>query len=239
METLQASLFALQDVDLAIDDLREKMLQSRQQLDNFKANTKRRQDEIKIVDDRLKSRQVEAKRVEGLIESCSQKKKQIEQKIQRVSSPRELEALQHEIENLIKQVGEHEEKLLLVYDEVETLQKDSATRATDLKNRSDELPKREARHVETLKTLEAQIAEQSEERTVLTGDLDRTVLGRYEGARKKHGGKVLFAIEENSCGGCGMPQIGFEWGRLRQNPGIAYECSECGRVLVYTGEAAG
>jgi predicted nucleic acid-binding Zn-ribbon protein len=236
----QERLSELHSLDLHLSDLRSKITEAKRRVENFQQSILRRDQTRQKIASELKASQVESKGLELQIESANEKKKSLEGKLQKVIKPHEIEALQHEIQNLVNDVGTKELTLLEKYELQEKTQASMSAEEAEIKKRTAELPKLKAQVAAQIKDLETQLETNQKARDMIVTTVEPAMASRYANVRKRYPeGIVLFEILENNCGGCGFPAAGFEWNKLRQNPGNAYECSNCGRLLVYVGERLG
>jgi len=232
----QEQLSRLHALDLELDDLKRRVDAEHQRTVQFRNNLTLR---IKDRDQRrecLKTLQVEVRKLELSIEETKTRQHSLEQKILRVVNARELEALTREIAGLKTEIESLEERLLAKYEAVEQHEANLAGKEKTIRDYEGGLVKL----AEEVKTRVSSLEEQVSVTATVRGEVAKNVmsdlLSRYEKARERHGGQVLFEVRENGCEGCGLVVPGFEWNRFKQNPGTPYECSNCGRLLVYVGE---
>ncbi|MBI4863461.1 MAG: hypothetical protein HY815_24830 [Candidatus Riflebacteria bacterium] len=233
----QEKLFELHSLDLTLLDLDRQTAAQKKRLVTHRENTLLRQKRRDQLKDQHKTLQVEVKQLELSIEQAKQRKSALGHKVERVINVRELEALTKEITGLGVEIEAREETLLGLYERSEKLDQELASLEADLQRRGGELSRLEVDVAAQVKLLAETAATARQARTLVEAQVEPALLARYSRARTKYEGAVLFAIRDNSCEGCGLSAPGYEWNRIRQNPGNVYDCSNCGRLLVYVGEA--
>lgn len=232
----QPALFQLHELDLSLSDIKKKTAEEKARVENFANSIKSRSREREKQDHTLKAAQVVAKTMELELEDLTAKKAKKEKQVLMVVNPRELDAINSEIARLSELIPAKEGELLEVYDRVEKAQAALHVTDEDLRKRAAHVPKLKADVEARLKALSEQLRQTVETRAQVEPAVDAAVLAKYAKAREQHDLPLLFEITENACGGCGLPRADYEWNKLRSNPGNVYECSDCQRLNVYTGD---
>jgi predicted nucleic acid-binding Zn-ribbon protein len=150
-----------------------------------------------------------------------------------VTSPRELQAMQADVESLKRHRSTVEDQLLEAMGDAEPLQEE----ATKLLDRRHGL---EA-EVEELKSavdvasggIGSDLAVEEEARDKLAAGLPPQLLSLYESLRKKLGGVGAARLEGGACGGCHMTLPAVELDAIKhQAAEVVVRCDQCGRILV-------
>lgn len=149
-----------------------------------------------------------------------------------VKTNEEYTAMLKEIANLEKAIGDDEEKILMLMDEMEGAQKETAA-ATEA------LQQERAKRVDERKTLESRSAHLATEVDQLTREKPRllseitpALLKRYERVADRFGDRAVTRVDHEHCGVCGTqvpPQVAVE---VRKNDQFI-TCPACGRILVH------
>ncbi|MGH9021647.1 MAG: zinc ribbon domain-containing protein [Acidimicrobiia bacterium] len=150
-----------------------------------------------------------------------------------VSSPRELQALQADADQLRRQRRDHEDRELEVMEAREDLDR----RVAVLEERRQELEGEASRLggviADAERTIDAEIAAASEERRMLAEGLEATLLSLYEATRVANRGVGAARLEGGKCQGCHLALAATEVDRIRQLPrDILARCEHCGTILV-------
>jgi predicted nucleic acid-binding Zn-ribbon protein len=155
-----------------------------------------------------------------------------------VSDPKQLQAIQHEIETLDRRISDLEDEDLAVMERLEEAQQ-------LLDQLTAELAAVEADGAEALKARDAATAEISErendaraERDTLAGQIPADLLALYERLRAQLGGVGAGALRQGRCGGCQLAVGSADLARIKSAPDDeVLRCEECNRIMVRTDES--
>lgn len=182
----------------------------------------------------LVNAEIELKDSELNLKSIDEKRAATEKKLYGggIMSVKEATSLEHEVEHLKNQQGQLDERVLELYDTVESLRaKSKAAKAVvdDLDRRIGEALEKEAAE---RKRLEAAIARLEPRRAeAAAGITDKQLLSRYEAIRKRTGSSGMARIVDHKCEGCHVAVTSFTARNLFEDKGIEY-CENCGRILM-------
>ena len=155
-----------------------------------------------------------------------------------VSSPKELESLQHEIATLGRRQGDLEEIVLDVMERLESAQSRHAELAAQLEAAQAEQTEVTARRDTTVAEIDAQVETLTAQRATQAGGLDAALVELYEKIRAQQAGIGAAELRQRRCGGCRLELNNVEIGRLRDaEPDEVHRCEECRRILVRTTES--
>jgi uncharacterized protein len=155
-----------------------------------------------------------------------------------VSSPRELENLQSEIESLIRRQSDLEEIVLDVMERQEGAQE---RREAALSEREEIAANREvvtARRDAALGEIGEQSGKAGDRRAAVAGEEPQDLLDLYERMRVQHGGVGAAALRGGRCEGCHLSLNTVDLNSMRAaDPDEVLRCEECRRILVRTPES--
>ena len=155
-----------------------------------------------------------------------------------VSSPRELENLQSEIESLVRRQSDLEEIVLDVMERREGVQE---RREAALSEREEIAASREsvtARRDAALGEIGEQADKASTQRAAVAGEEPQDLLDLYERMRVQHGGVGAAALRRGRCEGCHLSLNTVDLNSIRAaDPDEVLRCEECRRILVRTPES--
>jgi predicted nucleic acid-binding Zn-ribbon protein len=155
-----------------------------------------------------------------------------------VSSPRELENLQSEIESLIRRQSDLEEIVLDVMERREGVQE---RREAALSEREEIAANREvvtARRDAALGEIGEQAGKAGDRRAAAAGEEPQGLLDLYERMRVQHGGVGAAALRGGRCEGCHLSLNTVDLNTIRAaDPDEVLRCEECRRILVRTPES--
>ncbi len=155
-----------------------------------------------------------------------------------VSSAKELESLQGEIQSLLRRQGDLEEVVLELMERRESLE----TRRDSLTKTRDELASSAAavtaRRDAALGEIDEQAAKASASRASLAAEESTELLALYDKLRQQHGGLGAAALRHGRCQGCNLSLNSSDLAVIRAAaPDEVLRCEECRRILVRTPES--
>ena len=155
-----------------------------------------------------------------------------------VSSPRELENLQSEIESLLRRQSDLEDVELDVMERLEAaqsrLKEGGAERATVATDAAAVTGRRDV----ALAELAEQTAKASDRRAAVVAQQPADLLDLYDRLRAQHGGVGAAALRRGQCQGCHLSLNTVDLNAIRAaDPDDVLRCEECRRILVRTDES--
>ncbi|MEA2446711.1 MAG: uncharacterized protein QOK47_348 [Actinomycetota bacterium] len=175
----------------------------------------------------------EVARVEGEIELIDQKIQREEQRMYsgQVSNPKELGALQAEVESFKKKKSGFEDselEAMVARDQADATVNNLSAERDQASTESVELS---AKVDELTKDITGQLEEHEKARSEIAATVPDEVLALYEKIREQKGGVGAAALEQGTCQGCHTALPAREVERLRAAGGIQ-RCDNCRRILV-------
>lgn len=224
-------LYELQKIDLEIDKARKAM----QSLDggaSVAAEVAKAQKELDARETELRKARAELRDLELALSSAEEKRKTYKTRLEsgRVTSHREQEAIQREIEVLNRQIGEIEEKAILLMDQIEPLEakaQESRQLVASLQTRLAEV---QNRHAQERERLTARLKELESARTAAAASVPEELMEKYNSVRRRFGTVAVALVEGNTCTACRISISVFLLRQLRDTDGI-FTCDNCGRIL--------
>ena len=229
-------LLTLQETDSAIDRLtaRKQILESGAELAQARAEAdaaEGRLGEIRLSLDELSRDQ---SRLEHEIDSHTQKAQAEERRLYdgSIANAKELESLQHEVENLRRRRGGREDELLALMEQREALEADAAA-AEGVSTELRELAERAAGSAASeLAQVEADLEARRAERDRTASTIDPELLELYDDLRRQKKGVGAAALVDGVCQACHEQLSSMELDRLKRTDGIR-RCEHCRRILVF------
>jgi uncharacterized protein len=228
-----AALYALQQIDSAIDILKKQYAQldsGKAEITAFQAAQAGRKEadaalhvaKAAVTDTELEQKSVEEKRGEYETKLYSGK----------VTNPKELQAIQDEVDMLARNRDRLGEKLKSLLEEMEDTRARQADAARALKEADAAAKSVKAAYKQNSENIVAQARLLMSQRAAAAKEVAPALLTRYETIRTNKGGLAIVAVEDsNSCGGCKMG-ISFSTVKRLQAGGDVETCDNCGRILV-------
>ncbi|MET0628903.1 MAG: C4-type zinc ribbon domain-containing protein [Acidimicrobiia bacterium] len=177
-------------------------------------------DETKF-DDEARSLEAKAKEVEARMYSGE------------ISSPRELQAMQADVEQLQRHQRDVENRELEVMEQREPLDAELATLAERQTAVAAELAELGASLADAERVIDAEMEVERDARGALTVDLDPNLVAAYERRRDTVQGVGVARLVGTTCQGCHLSIPAIEAEQIKKAPegSIAY-CDNCGCILV-------
>ncbi len=149
-----------------------------------------------------------------------------------VTSPRELVALQDDIDALHRRQRSLEDDDLELMEAIEPLVGELEVHDARLAELAAERTRLEAALAEAAAGIDAELAAAEARRTELAAAVDPEALADYDRLRAQQGGIAIARLEGGTCGGCHLQLSAVEVDRIRRlDPAERTLCEECGRLL--------
>jgi uncharacterized protein len=235
MNTTQvpAVLYQLQLVDLELDRVAADKqtiatsLQGSSKLRKLRA-------EYEIAQQQLLSGQQAQKEAEWSLDDVNQRLALNERRLYSglIQNGKELQVLQHELQNLRAQGNRQEESLLEVMDTTEALVETEKQKIAALKQAEEDWKQETIAFQARQEQAEIRGLELREKRQKLAATLGETLLKRYETMRRTKQGRAVSKVDQNSCQWCRVILTPSELQLVRISPELQ-TCTNCGRILYY------
>ena len=228
-------LLDLQELDLSIDRLRARQDELESGEDVRAARTafeeaENRAGELKLAIDSLDREQ---RRLENDIDGLSRKADAERKRMfdGSVVNPKELESIQHEVDNLGQRRSRLEDELLEQMERREDLDAKLKQAEAETAEARDRLSEVSGESVHELEAISKGLTERTAEREQLVPSFDPELLELYEDLRRQKRGVGAAALEDGVCQGCHQKLSAMEMARLKKTEGVK-RCEYCRRILV-------
>jgi len=149
-----------------------------------------------------------------------------------VTNPRELQALQDDIDSLHRRQRTLEDEDLELMEAIEPLATELDAHDARLAALAAEGDRLQAALDAAAADIDAELAAAGARRDELAGGIDPEVLADYDGLRAQQGGVAIARLDGSTCGGCHLQLSAVEVDRIRRlDPAERVLCEECGRLL--------
>ena len=182
----------------------------------------------------------ELKKAEGDVDQVRARAERDQQRLDagQVSSPKELEGLQHEITTLGNRQGDLEEVVLEIMERLESSQSRSSELAAQQEAARARVAALTASRDTTTGEIDAETENLQAQRATQAGSLAEDLVALYEKIREQQGGVGAAELRQRRCGGCRLELNNVEINELRDaDPDEVMRCDECRRILVRTAES--
>jgi predicted nucleic acid-binding Zn-ribbon protein len=155
-----------------------------------------------------------------------------------VSSPRELENLQSEIESLHRRQSDLEEVVLDVMERQETTESRFQAAGAEREQVGTDAAVAIASRDAALAEIGEQAGKAADRRAAVLADEPADLIDLYERLRGQHGGVGAAALRRGRCEGCHLSLNTVDLNAIRAAPADeVLRCEECRRILVRTDES--
>lgn len=222
-------LFQLQELDTEIEQKTKSLNQKQNQLGNrdVLVITQKRLD---VEQQQLSELRHQHRDAEAEVTDILTKISEIEGQLYggKITSPKELEGLQHEVTTLRARAENLENNTLEIIDRVEEAEKIVIDSNEALKQLETEWQQDQKRLSEEIKQLEKDLTGLKGQRAGLAAQLDTTALDLYERIRQQKN-PVVAKVEQGICRACRISLSASALQRARGGQPI--QCGTCGRIL--------
>ena len=155
-----------------------------------------------------------------------------------VSSPRELENLQSEIESLLRRQSDLEDVELDVMERLDAAQARLKEAGAERVSVAADMQAVTARRDTAVAEIDGLASHAAERREVVAAEEPADLLDLYERLRTQHGGVGAAALRKGQCQGCHLTLNAGDLSVIRAAaPDDVVRCEECRRILVRTDES--
>jgi len=230
---IAATLYQLQQLDLELARLiaEQKALESSLQGDSV---LKRLRAEHTIAQQQLHLGLQAQKEAEWALEELDRRLRMQEQRLYSgvVTNPKELNALQQEVQHLRAQQNRQEEMTLEVILTTESLQEVANSKDETLRQAQEKWLETNASGMVRRDQLDVKRQELMANREQFVSNIEAHLLNRYEALKRTKQGRAVSKVDQNSCQWCRVVLTHSELQCVRVNTDLQM-CSNCGRILYY------
>ena len=222
-------LYQLQEIDLELKSKEQVLRQIASQLGESQALVRMRN---KLELERQHSEELKRQQhsLEWEIDDLVTKLTTAEEKLYggRISNPKELTSLQHEVDGLKARRNQLEDELLEIMDQVEVATLSVATLSNELKTMETEWDSQQQHLSAEMEQLKTTLSDLGHKWELLSARFDPQAVELYQ-KLKKQKGEAVAKVEQGVCQGCRISLTTIEMQRARS--GSLVQCSSCGRIL--------
>ena len=238
----QQQLLTVQELDARADQLRHQRASLPEsvriaELDTGRGDLDDRLRDARIVVDDLT---VEQKKADADVEQVKTRRTRDRDRMDQglISSHKDLERMQHELESLERRIGSLEDAELEIMEQLEEAQRTLDSLTGQIEGTDAQIAEltgiRDTRWVE----IDAALGEVEAARGPAVADLPADLVALYERIRVQKGGVGAAPLRARQCGGCQLTIDAAELSAIRATaPDQVIRCEECQRILVRTPES--
>ncbi|MEV6209823.1 C4-type zinc ribbon domain-containing protein [Kitasatospora sp. NPDC051914] len=155
-----------------------------------------------------------------------------------VTSPKDLENLQHEIGSLAKRQSDLEDVVLEVMERLESAQGRVTELTARLQHSEVVLKEAEERRNAAWAEIDAEVEKTTRDREAVAKVIPADLLKLYTRLREQQGGVGAARLQQRRCEGCRVEFAITDLNAIKAEPADAVvRCENCGRILVRTAES--
>ncbi len=222
-------LYQLQEIDLELKSKERTLGQIASQLGESQALVRMR-NKLELEHQHSEELKRQQHSLEWEIDDLVTKLTTAEEKLYggRISNPKELTSLQHEVDGLKARRNQLEDELLEIMDQVEVATLSVATLSNELKTMETEWDSQQQRLSAEMEQLKTTLSDLEHKWELLSARFDSQAVELYQ-KLKKQKGEAIAKVEQGVCQGCRISLTTTEMQRARS--GSLVQCSSCGRIL--------
>lgn len=182
----------------------------------------------------------EQKKADGEVELVRARRVRDQQRMDsgQITSPKDLESMQHEIVALDRRISTLEDEELEVMEQLESAQSELDRILGDLSETDTALAQAQTARDEAVTVIDAEARDAVSERAEIAQKVPDTLIALYDKLRAQQGGVGAAALRQRRCEGCRLELNGADLRELAARPGDeVLRCPECDRILVRTAES--
>ncbi|MFJ8441923.1 zinc ribbon domain-containing protein [Kitasatospora griseola] len=238
----QIRLLDLQAIDSRLDQLahRRRTLPEHAEIDKATADHTALKDLVVAAQAQLGDTTREQTKAEADVEQVRARSARNQQRMDSgaVTSPKDLENLQHENASLAKRQGDLEDVVLEVMERLESAQ----TRVTELTARLEHsavvVAEAEGRRDAKFAEIDGEVEKVRRDREAIANIIPADLMKAYLRLREQQGGVGAARLYQRRCEGCRTEFSITEFNAIKAEPADkVLRCENCGRILVRTGES--
>lgn len=224
-------LLKLQEVDKKLFSLEEAKEKYPAEIDRRRSNIEKARSVLSELEAQSEESAKQQRHCEREIESSKAALREREERFSVVTTNKEYDALQLEIEMCKKTIAEHETQLLKAIESQERIQEQIA----EEQEAFEEVRAVEQERIDELEgllgTMQEQIDQVKESREVVAKSIDAQLLRIYKRKKGRRGIRVA-AIHKNACGACYYQMPAQMLNEVRVGDRVIY-CESCGAIMVW------
>jgi uncharacterized protein len=222
-------LFQLQELDIEIEQKEQSLAAKTNQLGSRVIIDAAAQ-KLAAAQTNLDNLKKQRRDAEGQVEDAASKIKAAEGQLYggKVTNPKELSNLQHEINSLKTLSSQLQDKALSTIDLLEEAEKNIGVLKSEFKVVEEDWKKQQITLGGEIEILKAELAELKPERAELAGQIGATVMVLYDKIRRQKK-QAVAKVEQGICRSCRISLSASALQRARS--GQPVQCGSCGRIL--------
>jgi uncharacterized protein len=232
----------VQELDAKLDLLRHQLatLPESAELERLSRSRTEVADQARDAQIRVDDLTREQKKADADVEQVKTRRTRDQDRIDQglISSPKDLERMQHELVSLQRRISELEDNELEVMESLETAQRELEALTNQVAELDESITATTKRRDEKAGDVNEQVAAAIGERRQTAEGLPEDLMTLYAKLRAQKGGVGAAALRARRCSGCSLELNAADLGVIAKAPSNeVLRCEECDRILVRTSES--
>ncbi len=223
-------LVELQKIDEEIFGHKKELKEKPASLQESKQRHEMKKEHLQESDEMVKTKQLERKEKEVDLQAKEDDIIKANSHLSQLKTNKEYKAKLTEIENIKADKSIIEEKILILFDEVDNLNK-------NFQEEKDALDESEKKYLDEKKQVEEEVKELEEKVKLLENkrkqmivEIDEAILSRYERILTGKEGLAMVPVINNTCSGCYMGVPAQQVNEIKIHENLVF-CETCARIL--------
>jgi uncharacterized protein len=223
-------MLRLQELDGEILKLQQALGAGSARLDQLKKEEQSRHATMARLEQQASALAPKRRQLEVELSGREQQLAKYRKQIDMVRTPKEADAINHELDNANADVARLEESILELMEQEEKAQADLKEKRATVERMTAKFTEEQDRILLLHRENEALLKVLKEDRVAAAGSLPEDVLGSYEWLLNKYGPTAIVTLSGQACGGCGgivVPHVCIQVGQGTE----LLQCNLCRRYL--------
>jgi len=225
-----SKLLELQDIDSRISELQEQLNRYPKIWDEMKEQLRKKTEKLEKAKSEESDHSKERRRIEMELRTGAEKLKKFQSQQMMIKSPKELTAIESQIQNLKKQNATNEKIGLELLEKDESVRQKISETQTDLDKLKEKAKTERDRIRKLVNEKQKEITHLKSERQKLVPSLEKSSLKIYTRANNRWPGNAIVEVRNGSCSGCFFALLPNKLIEVHQGDSIVL-CDNCGRIL--------
>jgi predicted nucleic acid-binding Zn-ribbon protein len=223
-------LVDIQKLDFDIYALKRDLEEKPAKVDELKANFETKKATLKQLEEKLKSVQVDQKNFELDLKQKEDLIVKADQSLGLLKTNKEYQAKLYEIENFKADKSIIEEKLLLLFDDIEEVRKKFDQEKAVVAQEEKKYLEQKKQVDDEIAVIKDRVRVLESQRSQLLPGIHPDYLHRYDKILQNKDGLAIVPIKNQACGGCFMHVTEQLFNNIKMHDQIVY-CDQCARML--------
>lgn len=232
MDLVLRSLIHYQQLSLELARLDARLADLPSQIQAIDDQVAASSGDLAMAEGGVSERQKRRRALEAELQDLETQRRKYNDQLMQVKTNEAYKAMQHEIETVNGRIGDVEEKILLLLEEVDAAERSVKTEKATLEEKKKEGEKRKAEFKAEQAKVEQEAARVSAERQAARGQLTAEALDLFERIAGSRNGIAMARALDERCQGCNVRLRPQAYQEIKRGDRLI-QCDSCKRILYY------